>query len=251
LGAGRNRLGGSILLQVHNQVGDDVPDLDDPALVRGLFDAVQRLNREGLLLAYHDRSDGGLFVSLCEMAFAAKCGLSIDLDGTGADGLSALFAEELGAVLQVPADQVESVMGILGEHGLSFRRHVHVIGRPTREQQLEFRMFGNQLYSSTLSQLRGWYSETTLRMQELRDNPQCAAQEYELSCDAEDPGLRPDVRFEIQPALEFATVQQRPKVAILREQGVNGQLEMAAAFERAGFSAVDVHMTDILSGKQD
>ncbi len=252
LGAGRNRLGGSILLSVFNQVGDTPPDVDDPALLRGMFDAVQRLNRDGLLLAYHDRSDGGLLVTLCEMAFAGNCGVSVELDGVGGDPVRALFAEELGAVLQVRAKDLERVLATLSQHGLEWRRQVHVVGSPIERPRLELRVFGAPVYQVELEALRRLYSDTTLRMQSLRDNPECAAEEYEKNCDVDDPGLSPKLSFELaRPSLEALATRERPKVAILREQGVNGQVEMAAAFTRAGFRAIDVHMTDVLSGQVD
>ncbi len=250
LGAGRNRLGGSTLLSVFNQVGDTPPDVDDPSLLRGMFAALQRLNRDGLVMAYHDRSDGGLFVTLCEMAFAGKCGLSVELDGVGGDPLRALFAEELGAVLQVRAKDLERVLAVLSQHELSWRREVHVIGSPTPEPHLEFRVFGAPVYQADLADLRALHCDTTLRMQSLRDDPECAAEEFEKNCDDVDPGLSPVLSFELErPKLDAFASEERPKVAVLREQGVNGQIEMAAAFTRAGFRAIDVHMTDVLSGR--
>ncbi len=257
LGAGQHRLGGSALLQVYNQLGDVAPDLDEPALLRGLFDAVGRLGRERRILAYHDRSDGGLLVTLVEMAFAGHCGLQISLDElglleAGIDPLAALFSEELGAVVQIARDDLDEVLSVLEEHGLEAGLHVHVIGRVRQEPEVEITLEGNPLLVERLHQLRRWYSDTTLRMQSLRDNPECAEQEFERNCDMSDPGMSPVVTFDIEQTMGVSvSSDERPRVAILREQGVNGQLEMAAAFDRAGFSCVDVHMTDVISGKDD
>jgi phosphoribosylformylglycinamidine synthase len=251
LGAGQNRLGGSCLLQVFNQIGDEPPDLDDPALLRGLFDAVQELNLRGQLLAYHDRSDGGLFATLCEMAFAGNRGLSIELAALSDEPLAALFSEELGAVLQIEASQLSLVLETLERHGLRSGTHVHELGEPVTSPRVEISHAGRIVFAEELAELRAWFSDVTLRMQTLRDNPVCARQEFEKNCDVFDPGLSPVVTFEARPAPAIYATNERPAVAMLREQGVNGQIEMAAAFHRAGFRCVDVHMTDVLSGKQD
>jgi phosphoribosylformylglycinamidine synthase len=252
LGHGQARLGGSCLLQVYEQRGAVPPDLDDPRHLSGFFAAIQELNARGQLLAYHDRSDGGLFVTLCEMAFAAKAGIRLALDGLGSDPLAALFNEELGAVLQVKRSDLEAVFGCLSEHGLAPRHACFVIGAPSLEQSFEIHYGNAVLFDHRISELRGWYSETTRRLQGLRDNPEAAEEEHETRVDDEDPGLCPLVTFDPrEPRSTPFTLTERPLVCVLREQGVNGQVEMAAAFERAGFRPVDVHMTDILAGRED
>jgi phosphoribosylformylglycinamidine synthase len=252
LGQLQHRLGGSCILQVYNQVGAQAPDLDDPALLSGFFAAIQELNARGALLAYHDRSDGGLFVTLCEMAFAARCGLSITLDPLGDDLFGSLFSEELGAVLQVKKGDVESVLQTLERHGLSPARSAFVLGTPDSEPVVRIHHRGESVLSLPLPKLRDWYSQTTRRMQMLRDNPVLAEQEHESRLDPLNRGLVPELTFDPNERLiDPLSFTERPLVCVLREQGVNGQLEMAAAFDRAGFRSVDVHMTDILSGRED
>jgi len=257
LARGANRLGGSILAQVYGQMGNAAPDLDDPAALKRFFGAMQALNRDGLLLAYHDRSDGGLFAAVCEMAFAAHCGLTLDLNALDLDGLcagasserllAALFAEELGAVLQVRAPDRDAVLARLHAEGL----HAHSIGSPNERDEIRLARGATPLYVAKRIDLQRAWSETTWRMQTLRDNPACAREEYDRILDANDPGLHAELSFD--PANDIAAPYVatgiRPKIAILREQGVNGQVEMAAAFDRAGFDATDVHMSDIISGR--
>jgi phosphoribosylformylglycinamidine synthase len=249
LGRGRNRLGGSALAQVHGQLGDVPPDLDDPALLRLFFDAVQELNAAGLLLAYHDRSDGGLLVTLLEMAFAGGTGLSVDLSSLDGEPLPALFAEELGAVLQVRARDAGRIASTLEMEGLT--GCVHRLGHPEPGDRIVVRRGETTLLEASRTELRGVWSETTHRMQALRDDPACADEEQAGRCDPADPGLRVHLAFDPgqDPAAPFVAHGARPRVAILREQGVNGQVEMAAAFDRAGFEAVDVHMSDLLEGR--
>ncbi|MFO0581675.1 MAG: phosphoribosylformylglycinamidine synthase [Anaeromyxobacter sp.] len=249
LGRGKHRLGGSGLAQVYGQLGAEPPDLDDPQLLRGFFAAVQRLAAEGKLLAYHDRSDGGLAVTLVEMAFAGGCGLEVELAALGGDALAALFAEELGAVLQVRAGDVAAVKAAFASEGLG--EHVHELGRPVPGERVLVRRGAEVLLDARRSALRAAWSETTHRMQQLRDDPACADEEQALRCDPADPGLSAHATFDLAEdvAAPFVGRGARPKVAILREQGVNGQVEMAAAFDRAGFEAVDVHMSDILAGR--
>jgi phosphoribosylformylglycinamidine synthase len=247
LGQGRNRLGGSALAQVYGQMGNESPDLDDPAMFKSFFAAIQSLNEEGRLLAYHDRSDGGLFATLCEMAFAARCGLEIDVSALGEDPVAALFSEELGAVIQVRETDLGAVTELLDQSGLG--RFTHVIGLPGADKQIVFRRGGEVLLSESRAELQCTWAETSYRMQALRDNPDCARREFEAIADEDDPGLNAELSFD--PADDVAApfiVKGRPRVAILREQGVNGHMEMAAAFDRAGFTAVDVHMSDILAG---
>ena len=249
LGEGRNRLGGSALAQVHGGVGNNPPDLDDPALLRRFFDAIQALNDANLVLAYHDRSDGGLFATLCEMAFAGGSGLEVDLEPLTAQALPALFNEELGAVIQVPAHELESVYSILGHHGLDVLSHD--IGKPSPDPAIRIRMGEQLLLDTTRSHLRSLWSETTSRMQALRDDPTCAQEEQALRIDTEDPGLSVHLPegFAVAAPSTRAGTGVRPRMAILREQGVNGQIEMAAAFDRAGFECVDVHMSDLLAAR--
>ena len=249
LGKGRNRLGGSCLAQVYKQIGHHPADLDDPSMVKSFFDAVQALNRDELLLAYHDRSDGGLFVTLCEMAFAGRCGLRVTLDGLAADPFAALFSEELGAVLQVRRADVDEVTGRLRAAGLG--AVTHRIGAPAADERIVFLEGGEEVHAATRAHLQRLWSETSWRMQSLRDNPRTAREDYERLDDAGDPGLCATLSFDPAEdvAAPFIATGARPAVAILREQGVNGQAEMAAAFERAGFRSFDVHMTDLLSGR--
>jgi phosphoribosylformylglycinamidine synthase len=251
LGRGKNRLGGSAVLQVHGSVGEAPPDLDDPATLKAFFDAIQELNAAGLLLAYHDRSDGGLIVTLLEMAFAARAGLSISLDTLGVDPLAALFAEELGAVVQVRTGDVPRVREVLALAGLS--GCVHDVGRVLDEDRVEVVQNGKLLLQDTRSALRGIWSETTHVMQRLRDDAGCADEEQALRLDPSNAGLSVKASFDVDEDVAAPFIarsgKNRPRVAILREQGVNGQLEMAAAFDRAGFSAIDVHMSDLLEGR--
>ncbi len=249
LGRQRNRLGGSALAQVYKQVGDTPPDVDDPALLKEFFAAIQTLNRQGLLLAYHDRSDGGLFACVCEMAFAGHTGVSMHIDGLGEDPVAALFAEELGAVLQVRESALDDVLAVLSDAGLE--DDTHAIGRLNSTDRLEITLSENTLLSEARVDLQRAWSETTYRMQALRDNPACAQQEFDSLLDAADPGISPRLSFDAADdvAAPFIASGALPRMAILREQGVNGQVEMAAAFHRAGFDVIDVHMSDLLSGQ--
>jgi phosphoribosylformylglycinamidine synthase len=257
LGARRDRLGGSALAQVYGQLGDVPPDLDDPAALGAFFDLVQTLNESGALLAYHDRSDGGLFATLCEMMFAGHVGVTVDLDalvGEGGEGereriLAALFSEELGAVLQVRASDYVTVQRRCEEAGLA--SHLFRLGAINRSGHLVLRVRGRDIYSQVGSALLRVWSETTYQMQRLRDNPECAQEEFDALLDAADPGLHAALTFDPSEDIvaPFVARGARPRVAVLREQGVNGQIEMAAAFHRAGFESVDVHMTDIIAGR--
>ncbi|WP_018954564.1 phosphoribosylformylglycinamidine synthase [Thioalkalivibrio sulfidiphilus] len=251
LGKGHNRLAGSALAQVYKQVGHHAPDLDDPDMLKRCFAAVQELNREGRVLALHDRSDGGLMATLCEMAFAGHTGVTVHLDDLGPDPVAALFSEELGILLQVRHEDTEEVLSALREAELG--HHSHVIGNLNGEDRIEFCRGRQVLYGAARAELQAVWSETSYRMQALRDNPDCAREEFERISDATDPGLSPVLGFDPEEdvAAPFINTGSRPRVAILREQGVNGQIEMAAAFDRAGFASVDVHMTDILSGRLD
>jgi phosphoribosylformylglycinamidine synthase len=249
LGKGKHRLGASALAQVYRQIGHQGPDLDDPKALQRFFAVVQELAADSLLLAYHDRSDGGLFVTLCEMAFAARCGLRINLDGLGDGDAEALFNEELGAVLQVRHTDTDQVLKALHDAGLG--HHSHVIGTLSDDQRLAFSHHGQPVLAIERAELQAVWSETTQQMQALRDNPECAAEEY-ARIGAADPGLNAQLSFDPEQDIAAPYIQTgvRPPLAVLREQGVNGQLEMAAAFHRAGFECVDVHMSDLLAGRE-
>jgi phosphoribosylformylglycinamidine synthase len=248
LGKGMNRLGATALSQVYGQIGRHGADLDDPAALRRFFSLIQELNRNELLLAYHDRSDGGLFTLLCEMAFAGHCGITIDIDDLGEDDLSVLFNEELGAVIQVCHSDTDEVLKLLSDAGLG--RCSHVIGTLNSEDRILFNRAGKPVLASQRKRFQRAWSETSRQMQALRDNPLCAEEEYQR-LDEEDPGIQVDLSFDPEEdvAAPMIATGIRPAMAILREQGVNGQLEMAAAFHRAGFECIDVHMSDIIEGR--
>nr|VFJ96514.1 MAG: phosphoribosylformylglycinamidine synthase [Candidatus Kentron sp. H]VFJ97096.1 MAG: phosphoribosylformylglycinamidine synthase [Candidatus Kentron sp. H]VFK02717.1 MAG: phosphoribosylformylglycinamidine synthase [Candidatus Kentron sp. H] len=298
LGRGKNRLGGSALAQVFEASGEGEPaDLDRPEDLKAFFDAIGHLNRAGYLLAYHDRSDGGLLATVCEMAFAGHTGVTVALDGLGNDPLAILFAEEPGAVVQVRRGDRAAVLGVLASHGKpaggGLAGHIHVIGQPNRDDRIRFRLAGEVLFEESRIALQRAWSETGYRMQSLRDNPDCAEQEYQRILDADDPGLTVhlgfglsgDERHVLCRMGKVATVGERsrtkrrahhqremgtashafahptdednraplpggvrPRIAILREVGVNGHVEMAAAFHRAGFDCSDVHMSEIMEG---
>ena len=274
LGQGHNRLGGSILAQCYNALGDVAPDLTSATQLKAFFALIQDLNREGLLLAYHDRSDGGLFATLCEMAFAGHCGIDIDIDELRykrfhddlAEALAdapephepytsrifnILFNEELGAVLQVRRCDTGRVIDACIDAGL--RDELFVIGSTTRSDRVRILREGVAVFDETRLDLQTAWSATSLRMQHLRDNPDCTRQTFE-TLQARDPGLSATLSFDLNDDIAAPYVKKRkaqPKVAILREQGVNGEVEMAAAFDRVGFVPVDVHMSDILSGRLD
>jgi phosphoribosylformylglycinamidine synthase len=246
LGGGKNRLGGSCWAQVFERGGGEPADLDDPELLRRLFAGVRELKDRGLLLAYHDRSDGGLMVTLLEMAFAGHCGLDIALDG-GNDAIGACFAEELGAVVQIPAARVPEARQILERHGLD--AHCKDIGRPVPGSAVQLRVEDQVVYAASRIDLHRRWSEVSFRMQALRDNPECAREEFSRILDEHDPGLHAALSFDPSEdvAAPYICSGARPAIAVLREQGVNSQTEMAAVFTRAGFDAYDVHMTDILT----
>jgi phosphoribosylformylglycinamidine synthase len=249
LGKGRNRLAGSALAQVYSQVGHHAPDLDDPEALKSFFSTVQDLNSASLLLAYHDRSDGGLLTALCEMAFAGHCGLDICLDELHDDIRAVLFNEELGAILQVRHCDTDSVLETLREAGLG--RSSHVIGTLADHDRIYMHRAGQAVFDESRVDLQRAWSETSARMQAMRDNPDCADQEFDNLLDVHDPGMRPVLGFdpEDNPVSAMIATGARPRVAILREQGVNGQQEMAAAFHAAGFTCRDVHMSDIIEGR--
>ena len=242
LGGGRNRLGGSALAQCFGKPGGECPDVDDAEALARALDATLALNREGRILAYHDRSDGGLLAALAEMAFAGRLGWDVDIEDD--DLLAALFNEELGFVLQVA---VSEVPGVVERY---HRIRVVDLGAVRSDQRLRIRHRGALAVDSEGADWQRRWAEPSFRMQRLRDNPAVADEEYAVIGDHGDPGLCSALTFEPgeDPARAFSIVNARPRVAVLREQGVNGQLEMAAAFDRAGFTSVDVHMSDLLSG---
>ena len=247
---GKSRLGGSILAQVYNQIGEtnDCPDLEDPALLIGFFNAIQTLNSQGKILSYHDRSDGGVLATVTEMMFTSRLGISLSLDHLGNDTLSALFNEELGAVLQIRASDQDAVFTLLADFGL--KEHSFLIGDVLKEQILNISSKNELIYSANRADLQTTWSEVSYRMQALRDNPDCAKQQFSRISDNNDPGLSASLTFDINDDITAKLISSpRPKVAILREQGVNGHVEMAAAFDRAGFASIDVHMTDIIHGR--
>ncbi len=250
LGARKNRLGGSSLAQVYSQIGDTPADLDDPPHLNNFFKAITELKSAGLIHAYHDRSDGGLLACLCEISFASHTGLDIHIDDLGDDFIASLFAEELGSVLQIAEEDYDAVVNLLAKHNLG--SFTHVLGKPNKENILSISHSNNVIYKSKWSELITNWSSTSYAIQSLRDNPVCANQELENICDEENPGLSAHLSFDINEdiTLPFINKGVNPKIAVLREQGVNGHIEMAAAFDRAGFDAIDVHMTDLINQRQ-
>ena len=250
LGRGQHRIGGSCLAQVYNQVGDATADLDRAEDLKALFDAVQALNEAGLIWAYHDRSDGGLVVTLAEMAFAGQCGFDVELAPLGNRTIAALCAEEPGAVLQVPADSLKAVERILHTHGLSDCSHW--LGEVREDDRLIFRREGLVWHEADRADWQQKWSATTFAMQKARDNADVVAEAEALQrASKAQRALKASLTFDVEENVAAPYLNQgaQPKVAILREQGVNGQQEMAAAFTLAGFEAVDVHMEDLLSGR--
>ncbi|WP_297839964.1 phosphoribosylformylglycinamidine synthase [Pseudomonas sp.] len=254
LGRGQNRMGASILAQVHGKLGRVAPDVDDAEDLKAFFAVIQGLNADGHLLAYHDRSDGGLLVTALEMAFAGHCGLNLFLDGlaeTTADLAAILFNEELGAVIQVRQDDTPDVLAQFSAAGLG--ECVSVIGQPVNNDEVGISFNGNPVFGGQRRLLQRQWAETSYQIQRLRDNVECAEQEFDVLLEEDNPGLTVKVGFDVNDDISAPYIKKniRPQVAVLREQGVNGQVEMAAAFDRAGFNAIDVHMSDILAGRVD
>ena len=273
LGRGKNRMGASALAQVMGQLGNEAPDVDSAEDLKAFFTAIQQLNQDGKLLAYHDRSDGGLYGTLTEMAFAGRAGLSINLDiltldvGHGADQgdaknwasqigerrneqtLKALFNEELGAVVQVRADEKSLVMDVLRSFNLGACSHI--IGKPNDRGVIEFTRDAKLIYSQPRFELHRLWSETSWRVSRMRENPATADAEYDRLLDLTDPGISPKLTFDPSEnvAAPFLATGARPRVAILREQGVNSHIETAWVMHQAGFAAVDVHMSDLIAGR--
>ena len=248
LGEGRNRLGGSCLAQVYSRTGGETPDLDSPDLLKNFFAAIQELNERQMLLAYHDRSDGGLLVTVAEMMFASRLGVTLQLGGSNEELLAQLFTEEAGAVVQVAKRNITQLQMVLDRTGVK----ATAIGRVESEPTLTVRADDRVVMTLGRAQMQRAWSETSYRIQALRDNPATAREEFDRILDNEDPGLNVRISFDANEDIARAyRGTASPRVAILREQGVNSQYEMAAAFMRAGFTAVDVHMSDLLEGRDD
>lgn len=249
LGAGKNRMGASSLAQVYKQLGDVTPDVDSPELLKGFYNAMQALVADSKLLAYHDRSDGGLFTTVAEMAFTGHTGVTVDLAGLTGSDIEALYNEELGAVIQVANADLDAVNTVFEQHDIAAISHN--IGTLNSDDTIIFNRGENTVLNHTRTELRTIWAETTYQMQARRDNPECAKQEFDAKFDAKDPGLNVKLNFDLNEdiAAPYIATGAKPQMAILREQGVNSHLEMAAAFNRAGFAAVDVHMSDILEGR--
>ena len=248
LGLGANRLGGSCLAQAYSRDGGETPDLDDATRLSHFFKIIQELSKKNLILAYHDRSDGGLLGSVAEMMFAGRLGASLTTSGSEADVLAQLFNEELGAVLQVADSKLTEVMTVVRKHNTD----AHVIGSVEAGDSLTVSRDGNVVLQLDRIGMQREWSETSYRLQSLRDNPETAREEYERILDGDDPGLSVHLNFDPSEDIAAPFVGgARPRVAILREQGVNSQYEMAAAFVRAGFDTVDVHMSDLFEGRDE
>ncbi len=243
---GKQRLGGSIHEQTHSRMSADVPDCDSADALKIFFTGIQRLNTDGLLLAYHDRSDGGLFAALCEMMFASRSGLSVAIDALGEDAAAALFNEELGAVIQIRRADLARVRTALA--GVA----VHTLGATNTDSKFIITHAGKTIFDEARQTLHVAWSSTTIEMQRMRDNPNCAEAEFDRVLDDSDIGLAPHVLFDatVNVATPFINKGARPKVAILREQGVNSHVETAHVFALAGFDAYDVHMTDLQTGRR-
>ncbi len=248
LGNGKNRMGATALAQVYKQLGDKPADVDNAAQLKGFYEGIQILVANDQVVAYHDKGDGGLFVTLAEMAFAGHCGVNADIAALGEDTLAVLFNEELGAVIQVRNDDLDAVLSTLAANGLETCSHV--IGSVADSDELIIKSGETVVVERNRTELRTIWAETTHKMQGLRDNPACADQEHEAKKDNSDPGLNVSLSFDVNEdiAAPYINKGAKPKMAILREQGVNSHVEMAAAFDRAGFEATDIHMSDILTG---
>ncbi|MBF1223564.1 MAG: phosphoribosylformylglycinamidine synthase, partial [Haemophilus influenzae] len=249
LGERKNRLGATALAQVYKQLGDKPADVVNVAKLKNFFNAMQALVAERKLLAYHDRSDGGLITTLAEMAFAGNCGVDVDISALGDNDLAVLFNEELGAVIQVSESELSAVREVLKAHdllGLTYE-----LGSVSSEDRFEITRGSKKLLSEKRSELRGIWAELTHQMQRLRDNPECADQEFEAKKATDNKGLSAYLTYDVNEdiAAPYISKGVKPKVAVLREQGVNSHVEMAAAFDRAGFAAIDVHMSDLMAGR--
>ena len=244
LGLGQNRMGGSCLAQVFNQIGNIAPNLDDSALFKRFFTVINQLNKDGLISAYHDRSDGGVITTLLEMAFASHTGLTINTDAS----IESLFNEELGCVIQVKSENKHAVADALKAAGIA--SCTHSIATLNNSDSIEIITNNQTIYSQPRSSLQALWSTTSYEIAKLRDNPECAQQEFDAISQSTD-GIKIDLNFDLNQSIvsPYIKTNVKPKIAILREQGVNGQVEMGAAFDKAQFEAIDVHMSDILSGR--
>lgn len=254
LGRGQNRMGASILAQTYGKLGKQAPDVDDAEDLKAFFAVIQGLNADGHLLAYHDRSDGGLMTSVLEMAFAGHCGLNLTLDcltQNASEIPAILFNEELGAVIQVRQDATAEVLAQFSVAGLG--ECVAVIGQPLNNSEVTISLKGETVFEGQRGSLQRQWAQTSYQIQRLRDNAECADQEFDVLLEEDNPGLTVKLGFDVNHNISAPYIKKgiRPQVAVLREQGVNGQVEMAAAFDRAGFNAIDVHMSDILAGRVD
>lgn len=254
LGFGKARMGGSAFGQVYNNMSGDAPDLDDTGRLKAFYGVIQQLVAEDKLLAYHDRSDGGLFATLVEMAFAGRCGLNVDLTSLVANqadvneaSIRALFNEELGAVIQIAKQDVAAAEALFKAAALP----LHTVATIGSDKKIVIRNQAGIVLEQTRADLQRAWQETSHAIQKLRDNPACADSEFALIGDNDRSALFADVKFDVNEdiAAPFVNSGAKPKIAILREQGVNGQIEMAAAFTRAGFDAYDVHMSDLMAGR--
>ncbi|MGL5863650.1 MAG: phosphoribosylformylglycinamidine synthase, partial [Phycicoccus sp.] len=253
LGGGRDRLGGSVLAQVRGEFGGEVPDLDEPSQLVALAAALAELRDRGLVTAYHDRSDGGLWAAVCEMSFAGSVGVSIE-----PVSFAALFTEELGVVLGVEAGSADEVLAVLGRHGLGGLSHVvgaaSAHGGPgARDRRVRVSVGGETVLDEPVRDLARTWDEVSWRIAALRDNPACANEEHEAFAADDDPGLLVAPTFDPTEdvAAPYVARGVRPRVAVLREQGVNSHVETAFMLDRAGFDAYDVHMTDLHAGRFD
>ncbi len=270
LGAGKNRIGASALTQVFNQVGCVTPDLDDLEKFKGFFALIQELIADNLLLAYHDRSDGGLLACITEMAISGRSGIQLVLDklydssrfepdsveaadsnqsGDLVNVLRLLFTEELGAVIEIEKAHLAEVTAALAKHNVSDISHI--IGKTTEENSFNICLKNELIYSESITTLNRAWSELSFQMQSMRDNPACAKEEFDKLLDESDLGTIIKPMFDINEVEGFKITALKPRMAILREQGINGQNEMAFAFDRAGFQSIDIHMTDLLAGRVD
>jgi phosphoribosylformylglycinamidine synthase len=243
LGRQKNRLGASVLNQVFNSLGNEAPDLDSAEDLKNLFALIKDLHSANMILAYHDRSDGGLAVTLLEMAFAGNCGIDVTIKAD-VDVYGALYSEELGVVVQIKDEDEQKFLELLACHKLG--ELASKVAKPNTDQHFRVQCGGSLVLKGSLSKYRSYWSETTHQIQRLRDNPLCADSEARLRIEPSDPGISPVVNFDYKVAKDYSS---RPPIAVLREQGVNGQIEMAAVFDLAGFNSIDVHMSDILEGR--
>ncbi|GAA6940169.1 phosphoribosylformylglycinamidine synthase [Helicobacter pylori] len=251
LGEGNNRLGATALAQVYAQLGDKPADVVNADTLKNFFNAMQELVAQEKLLAYHDRSDGGLIVTLAEMAFAGHCGVAVDISALGDNDLAVLFNEELGAVIQVRDSDLSLVRDVFAKHNVLHL--VKELGAVTEDDEIEITRGNKVLLNEKRSDLRGIWAELTHQMQRLRDNPECADQEFAAKKNPQDKGFSAYLAYDPSEdiAAPYIATGKRPKVAVLREQGVNSHVEMAAAFDRAGFEAIDVHMSDLHNRRYD